>query len=210
MENLSEYKSIDSDNQLREKYGEPSQMAVAVTKDHLDKHHINFIQNSPFVCLATSSDDGQPNVSPKGDAPGFVYIKDSHTLVIPDRPGNNKIESFQNLVKNPKIALIFLIPGINETVRVHGEAKIVDQEEILQLGIVGKKLPPAAIVVHVTRAYMHCGKAMIRSKLWSPESHIDEGVITPFGQVIKEQAKLPVDVDEVNQKINHVYKEELY
>ena len=102
MTDITHPESITSEEALRAHYGEPLAIAVAVTKTFLDEHHQNFIRNSPFVCLASAAMDGQPNVSPKGDAPGFVHILDSKTLVIPDRPGNNKVESFENLIANPE------------------------------------------------------------------------------------------------------------
>ena len=112
MTDIMHSESIASEEALRSHYGEPLAIAVAMTKTFLDEHHQNFIRNSPFVCLASAAKDGQPNVSPKGDAPGFVHILDSKTLVIPDRPRNNKVESFENLIDNPKIALIFLYLGL--------------------------------------------------------------------------------------------------
>jgi len=201
---------ITSEEALRSHYGDPLAIAVAVTKTFLDEHHQNFIRNSPFVCLASAATDGQPNVSPKGDVPGFVHILDSKTLVIPDRPGNNKVETFENLIGNPKIAMIFFIPGIKESLRVHGVAKIVRGSDMLELGKVGKKLPPSALVVSVTKAYMHCGKAFIRSRLWAPESHVADGIIAPFSQVVKEQANAPMDVEEVQEQLERAYREELY
>lgn len=203
-------KPLNTQDKLRNKYGEPSKIAVAIIKTQLDTHHQNFIHHSPFICISSASKEGQPNVSPKGDAPGFVHIIDNKTLAIPDRPGNNKVETFQNLVDNPKIALIFFIPGIHETLRVHGVADIVQDSDILDLGKVNNKLPPSALVVHVTKAYMHCGKAMIRSKLWEPESHIADGIITPFAQVAKEQASFPIEIDEVHERLQHSYNEKLY
>ena len=110
--------TITEPQELREHFGEPLHIAVAVEKTQLDEHHRRFIEHSPFICLASAGDDGQPAVSPKGDAPGFVRILDDKTLLIPDRPGNNKVEGFGNIVENPKVSLIFFIPGIIETLRL--------------------------------------------------------------------------------------------
>ncbi len=210
MTDIMHAESITSAEALRAHYGEPPAMVVAMIKTFLDEHHQNFIRHSPFVCVASAAQDGQPNVSPKGDAPGFVHILDRKTLIIPDRPGNSKVESFENVIANPKIALIFFIPGITESLRVQGTAKIVRGSDMLALGKVGEKLPPSALVVSVTKAYMHCGKALIRSRLWAPESHVADGVIAPFSRVVKEQANAPMDVGEVQKHLDRAYREQLY
>lgn len=202
--------AITDRRELRELYGEPSPNAIAVSKPYLDEYHQLFIRNSPFLCLASTTKDGQPNVSPKGDSPGFVHIRDDKTLVIPDRLGNNKIETFENIMENPRVALIFFIPGVREVVRVQGTASLVRDQEILELGRVGDKLPAASLVVHVTKSYIHCGKALVRSRLWDPDSQVTDGVIPPFGQMIKDQANINVPADEIQDSIEHEYREELY
>lgn len=202
--------TITGPQALREHFGEPLPIAVAVEKPQLDKHHRRFIEHSPFLCIASAGADGQPAVSPKGDAPGFVKVLDDKTLLIPDRPGNNKVEGFGNMVENPKVSLIFFIPGIMETLRVHGKAEIALDEELLKLGRVGSKFPATATLIRITKAYMHCGKAIIRSKLWDPDLHIPRGVIPPFGQVIKEQANVPMSREEVQGIVDQEYQDNLY
>ncbi len=202
--------SITDSQELRDHFGEPLHIAVAVEKQQLDEHHRRFIEHSPFICLASTGSDGQPAVSPKGDAPGFVKVIDEKTLLIPDRPGNNKVEGFGNIVENPKVSLIFFIPGITETLRVHGEAEIVLDKELLKFGKAGSKLPKTATLIRVTKAYMHCGKALIRSKLWDPERHIAKGVIPPFGLVVKEQAGVPMSQEEVQGVVDQEYQDNLY
>lgn len=195
---------------LRELYGEPSPTAVAVSKTYLDEYHQLFIRHSPFLCLASTAADGQPNVSPKGDGPGFVHIRDEKTLVIPDRLGNNKIETFENIMENPRVALIFFIPGVREMVRVQGTATLVRDPEVLELGRVGDKLPAASLVVHVTKSYLHCGKALVRSHLWDPSSQVADTTIPPFGQMIKDQADIDTPAEEIQESIEHEYRNELY
>lgn len=202
--------TITDPQALREHFGEPLHIAVVVEKPQLDKHHRHFIEHSPFICMASAGSDGQPAVSPKGDAPGFVKVLDDKTLLIPDRPGNNKVEGFGNMVENPKVSLIFFIPGIMETMRVHGTAEIVRDTELLKYGKVGAKLPSTATLITVTKAYMHCGKALIRSKLWDPEQHIARGVIPPFGQVIKDQSGVPKTKEEVQGIVDQEYQDNLY
>ena len=202
--------SITDPQELRDHFGEPLHIAVAVEKPQLDKHHRRFIEHSPFICIASAGSDGQPAVSPKGDTPGFVKVLNDKTLLIPDRPGNNKVEGFGNIVENPQVSLIFFIPGIMETMRVHGNAEIVRDAELLGHGRVGKKLPATATLIKITKAYMHCGKALIRSKLWDPEQHIAKGVIPPFGQVVKEQAGVPMSQEEVQEVVDQEYQDNLY
>ncbi|MFQ5661169.1 MAG: MSMEG_1061 family FMN-dependent PPOX-type flavoprotein, partial [Gammaproteobacteria bacterium] len=161
---------INDKNELRKHFGNPNEIAVACIKSSIDSYHQQFIEHSPLACLASCGSDGQPTISPKGDAPGFVHVIDANTLAIPDRPGNNKLESFHNIIENPKVALIFFIPGIRESLRVSGEAQIVRDPDILKVVQAGRTLPAAAMVIKVTKIYFHCGKALIRSKLWRQES----------------------------------------
>ena len=202
--------SITDPQDLRDHFGEPLHIAVAVEKPQLDKHHRRFIEHSPFICVASAGSDGQPAVSPKGDTPGFVKVLDDKTLLIPDRPGNNKVEGFGNMVENSKVSVIFFIPGITETLRVHGEAEIVLDKELLKFGKAGAKLPKTATLIKVTKAYMHCGKALIRSKLWDPDRHIAKGVIPPFGQIIKDQSGVPKTQEEVQDIVEQEYRDNLY
>lgn len=196
--------------ELRKLFGEPVHVAVASEKDRLDAHHRRFIENSPLICIASSNSAGQPFVSPKGDAPGFVHVADEQTLVVPDRPGNNKILGYQSLLENPKLGLIFLIPGVRETLRIEGEATIATDPEILLLGKARGKVPTLATVVRVTKAYFHCGKALIRSKAWEDEARIAPGVLPSFAQVLKDQTRAPMPVEEVQGFIQKEYEEELY
>lgn len=130
----------------------------------------SFIARAPFMMIATANPDGVIDVSPKGDPAGFVRVLSDTLLAIPDRPGNRRLDSYHNLLKDPRIGLIFLIPGKGETLRISGEARIVKDPKLMETMPVDGKLPAMALVVHVTRAFMHCPKAMIRSKIWQPES----------------------------------------
>ena len=191
-------------------YGAPAPLAVAVMKAELDSYHRRFIALSPFICIAAAGNDGQPSVSPRGDAPGFVKVLDAGTLVFPDRPGNNKVETFEHLVENPKIALIFFVPGVTETLRVRGEARLSDEPAHRELGRIGAKVPAAAVIVRVTQAYFHCGKALIRSRLWDPSSRVGAGALPPFAEILKAQAAVPETVEQLQCAINEVYTNELF
>lgn len=184
--------------------------AVAVARTFLDEHHQRFIACSPFLCIATTTPDGFPNVSPRGGAPGFVHIRDEHTLVLPDRPGNNKLETLENLVGGSKIALIFFVPGVRETVRVQGTATLVHDAPTLELGRVGRKLPSSAMLIHVTRAYLHCGMAVVRARLWELDHHVEPGTLPSFGQIIKDQAQVAAPAEEIQESIEELYRDGLW
>jgi len=210
MPKLTPEKTLDDAESVRQHFGEPLHVAVAVESDKLDRHHRTLIAHSPFICIATADRSGQPVVSPKGDAPGFVRVLDDNTLLIPDRPGNKKVLGFTNLVENPRLAILFIIPGCNETLRVEGKARIALDENVLELGKANGKLPPAALIVEVTKAYVHCGKSMLRSHLWDPSHHVEKGVLPSLGQMIKDQADVPVSVAQAEQMVASEYKENLY
>ena len=204
-------KTIEDADVLRDHYGPAMELAVALNKTKLDKYHKAFIALSPFVCISASDASGQPTISPKGDAPGFVQVLDDNTLMIPDRPGNKQITTLSAILENPKVGLLFIVPGRKETLRVEGEAKITLDDDVLAAGAVRGKLPPAAMVITVTAARIHCGKCMVRSNLWDPANHTDKDAIPSYGQIIKDQVGDPeLTVDAVDALVEHVYKEELY
>lgn len=204
-------KTIDDADALRAHYGPPLEVAVALNKTRLDKYHRAFIALSPFVCISASDASGQPSISPKGDAPGFVQVLDDNTLMIPDRPGNKQIITLSAIIENPKVGLLFLVPGRKETLRIEGLAKIALDDDVLAAGRVRGKLPPAALVVTVTRAHIHCGKSVVRSNLWDPAIQIDKDAIPSYGQIIKDQAvDFDLTVEAAEELIEYVYKEELY
>jgi PPOX class probable FMN-dependent enzyme len=160
---------ILSIEELRAIYSQPSARAVMKQRPELDMHSRAFIALSPFVLVATADETGRCDVSPKGDAPGFVQVLDETHLVIPDRPGNNRLDGLTNLIGNPKIGLLFLIPGREDTLRVNGNAWIVCDAELLAALAVDGKQPKTAIGIEVTEVFVHCPKAFMRSHLWKPE-----------------------------------------
>lgn len=150
----------------------------------------DFIARSPFCLMATADPDGVIDISPKGDPAGFVRMLSDELLAIPDRPGNRRLDSYHNLLKDPRIGLIFLIPGKGETLRVSGEARIVRDAALLRSLAVDGKLPAMALVVHVARAFMHCPKAMIRSRVWQPDSWRDATDLGDIGDAMIKHGKL--------------------
>ena len=161
---------ITSEAQLREITGEPiHELVVAKSTPKLTASMQRYIGLSPFVCLATHNADGSSDVSPRGDAPGFVHVRDESTLIIPERPGNKRLDSVVNIISQPRMALLFMIPGVLDTLRVNGSAEISTAPELLALFPVNGKLPALVIVVTVTEALGHCSKAFRRSKLWQDD-----------------------------------------
>lgn len=172
---------------LRTVYREPNERAALKVLDHLDVHCRNFIALSPFVVLSTTSAQGRADASPRGDPPGFVAVTDERTLLIPDRPGNNQIDSLKNIAEHPHVGLLFFVPGMNETLRVKGTAEIVTDAALLEPLTVRGKPPVSALRVTVSEAFLHCGRALIRSRLWEPAAQIERSSFPTYGQVLADQ-----------------------
>jgi len=194
---------------LRAHFGAPSERAVRKQLDHLDPHCRAFIALSPFAVLATTDGAGNVDASPRGDAPGFVHVLDAHTLVLPDRPGNRRIDSLQNIIAHPGIGLIFFVPGIDETVRVNGTAVITTDAATLAPLAAQGKTPTSAIVVTVREAYYHCAKALIRSKLWDPATRTDRATFPSLGQILVDQIG-GASVAEADASLAAAYRNTLY
>ena len=178
---VDQIKSLDA---LRSIYGEPKAASIDKQLNAIDRHCRRFIENSPFLVLGTVGD-----VSPKGDHPGFVKVLDEKTLVIPDRTGNNRLDSLQNVIIDSRVALIFFIPGYNETLRVNGQGEISKDPELLNAMHANGKLPHTLLIVHVEEAYLHCAKALLRSKLWDNESRDQDDELPPGSTIIANHCK---------------------
>src|SRR5271157_5176844 len=157
---------------LRSHFGTISTMAAHKVMPRLDQYSRAFIALSPFLVLATTDGDGGVDASPRGDAPGFVAMPDDATLIIPDRPGNRRVDSFSNVVRQPGIGLIFFVPGFDETLRVNGTGRLVTDAALLTPLEAQGKVPATGLLVSITEVFFHCGKALIRSKLWDPSRHV--------------------------------------
>ena len=178
---------IGSEADLRARYRAPTELAIKKQLDHLDHNCRRFIALSPFLCLATAGEKGTDN-SPRGDAPGFVEVVDDRTLLIPDRPGNNRLDSLANIVRNPRVGLLFLIPGVTEMLRVNGRAMIVTRPQILERFAVNGRAPASVILVETEEVFLHCSKALIRSRLWQEDAKVDRKVLPSLGRMIAEAA----------------------
>ncbi len=176
---------ITTIEQLDAIYGKPQGASVVKEIDHIAPSYGRLIEASPFVTIATGNDEGF-DCSPKGDAPGFIRIIDDKTLAIPDRPGNNRIDGYRNIIRNPHIALLFLIPGVGETLRVNGRASISVEPGLMQSFAVDGKLPRSVMLVHVDTVFFHCSRAIVRSKLWDEASKVDRQSLPSTGNIIAE------------------------
>src|SRR5712692_5043807 len=202
---------VTSERELRAMLGQPSERAILKEQAVLDEHSRAFIARSPFLLLATSNAGGQCDVSPKGDVPGFVHVLDDKHLVIPDRPGNKRFDGMKNLLENPHIGLIFLVPGREETLRVNGRARIVRDPEWLGRLAAQGKTPQLAIAVEVEESFLHCAKCVKRSGLWDRERWPDrEGLASP-AQMFRDHAKIStMTVEELDQRLQDGYRKNLY
>ena len=198
-------------SELRALVGEPSELARKKQIDHLDHHCREYIAHAPFLLLATSDATGRCDVSPKGDAPGFVHVLDDRHLVIPDRPGNKRFDGISNILENPHVGLIFLVPRYEETLRVNGRATITRDPELLARMEVGGRRPLLAIGVEVEEVFMHCATAFKRSGLWQPERWPDIASMAPAACVLFDMAK-PADktVADIEKGLDFAYAKTLY
>ncbi len=205
-------RTITSKAELREIIGSPAELIVAKIADRLNGLTRQFIERSPFLCVATASPDGGLDVSPRGDPAGFVQILDERTLVLPERPGNRLADTLTNLLADPRIALLFLIPGVGDTFRVNGRGVITDDSELLAPCAVEGKPPRLGILVSIEEAYTQCPKALIRSELWNPERHIDRSELPSSGKILRSLTDPEFDAEEYDRERKQRYarREGLY
>jgi len=181
-------------------YRAPSQLVQDKEIDHVDRHCRSFIELSPFAVLSTADADGWPEVSPRGGDPGFVKVLDEHRLVLPDRQGNNRVDSLRKVTANPKVALLFFVPGIEETLKVFGTTELLAADALdLDLTEFGRQ-PRSVLLIEVQRAYFQCPKAVMRSGLWDPSRQVPRSVWPPFGEVLKDHCRLPAPLDEAEMR----------
>ena len=195
--------------QLEALYGEKPPAAVIKEIDHINGSYRKLIEAAPFVAVATGGPEGL-DCSPKGDARGFVRILDEKTLAIPDRPGNNRLDGFRNIVRDPRIALLFLIPGVGETLRVNGRAAISVDPELMQSFAVNGRLPRCVLIVHIETVYFQCSKAIVRSKLWDAETKIDRKSLPSTGTIVAELSQGKFDGEAYDRAMPERIKAQLY
>jgi uncharacterized protein len=186
--------TLTSHDELRAVYPDASFRSQRKEIDHLDGHCRRFIGLSPFCVLSTVGPDG-PDLSPRGGDPGFVVVTDEHTAVLPDRPGNYRLDNLSNVVERPRVCLLFLVPGIDETLRLYGRARVIvlDEGRRAALGLDDKGRTELRIDVH--KAYFHCAKALMRSHLWDPDHHVERGAFPTMGELMNDHAQLATPVE---------------
>jgi PPOX class probable FMN-dependent enzyme len=202
---------ITEESELREIFGWPTERALNKQLDRLDQHCRAIIAKSPFLLLGTSDVSGRCDVSPKGDYPGFVRVLDDKTVAIPDLPGNNRLDTLTNMIRNPQVGLIFMIPGMNETLRINGKVRLVRDPDLLEGMAYQDKLPLLAIVVDVQEVFTHCPKAFLRSKLWSDDYRIDRSELPSFAEILRDHLGIvECDVVELQREIDHASETTLH
>jgi uncharacterized protein len=205
---------IQDEQSLRSLFEATHTLAALKSLGLLDKHAQDFIRRAPFICLGTQNMDGKADVSPRGDPAGFVKILDQRTLAIPDRPGNNRLDSLANILANPSVGLLFIIPGFDDTLRVNGRASLTTDPELLKSMAVNDRVPKLAIVVKVSEVFLHCAKASRRSQLWNPDHFQDRGAMPSLMKILLDQTTgAPGDDDEMRKMDDGLeveYKKTLY
>ena len=192
--------AITSETELRELIGSPAEVVESKIADRLNDLTRQFIERSPLVCVATGRPEGGLDVSPRGDPAGFVRILDEWTLLLPDRPGNKLADTLTNLLADPRIALLFLIPGVGDSFRVNGRATLTTDPELLAASEVDGKTPKLGILVAIDEAYTQCSKALIRSDLWTPERHIAREELPSSGEILRAVADPEFDAEKYDRE----------
>ena len=205
---------ISDEQTLRGLFPATHSLAALKSRDMLDAHAQAFIARAPFLCLGTQGAEGRADVSPRGDPAGFVKILDDRTLAIPDRPGNNRLDSLVNIIANPSVGLLFIIPGYDDTLRVNGQASVVTDPALLESMRVNDRLPRVAIVVRVTEVFLHCAKAFRRSRLWDPGHFQDRAEMPSLMKILLDQTTGAPGSDAEMRKLDDAleddYKRSMY
>jgi PPOX class probable FMN-dependent enzyme len=195
---------------LRAMYPPVVERAVKKELTALETHCRRFISLSPFLVISTMSRDGHADASPRGEAPGFVQVLSDTLIALPDRPGNNRLDTFANIIENPGVGLIFLVPGVNEVLRINGRAELRDDAELMARFVVNGKPPRLVVLVHVEAAYLHCAKAIMRAGLWNPDALVDRSALPTMAAMIRDQSGDSSIADEGQVMMEARYRTELF
>jgi PPOX class probable FMN-dependent enzyme len=202
---------IHSADELSALIGQPSEFSIRKELKRLDEHMRRFISQSPFAIMSTHSADGRCDASPRGDAPGFVHVVDDQTLLIPDRFGNKRVDSYRNILETNRVGLLFLVPGVGETLRINGHAILITDEAWLTPLTVQGKRPMVAVAVEVEECFLQCAKAILRSKLWEPHERPRPQTLPCAAEMLRDHVKMPeFDVAKVQTLLDEAYRNKLY
>lgn len=203
--------TVETEEELQALIGSQSELVQNKVIHYLDDHCTDFISRSPFLLISTSDSSGFCDVSPRGDSPGFALVLDEKRLIIPERPGNKRMDSMRNILQNPNIGLLFLIPGLGETLRVNGKATLVKDQELLEKMAVKGRTPLIGIGVEVEECFIHCAKAFKRSGLWEPSSLANKEDLPNAARILFEHAQLPDStIDSIADRLEESYSKRLY
>jgi hypothetical protein len=202
--------AVSSEAELRELVGEPGERSVTKERRSLHAHDRAWLAESPFCLIATAGADGSCDVSPKGDPPGFTLVLDDTTLAIPDRPGNRRMDGFRNILTNPHIGLIYLVPGREETLRINGRARLVREAPFFDELVVRGHRPTLALVVEIEQVFFHCAKAFKRASLWRTETWPDPAALPPIARIVKDVQPAKETLAELERHYGEEYEKLLY
>lgn len=207
---VAEADPIVSEDALRAFIGTPNPLAAGKEQPGLDAYTRRYLELCPFLVIASAGADGHLDVSPRGDPPGFVHVLDDKTILLPDRPGNKRVDTMANLLANPQVSIIFFLPGYEETLRLRGRASLTREPALLDAMAVDGKAPRLAIRIDIDTVFFHCAKALKRSKLWDPEARIDPGAYPRYAEIVKATRLPDRDAEELDAAIQQNYRDELY
>ncbi len=201
---------LNTEADLRTVYKQPGGGAVGKDIAQIDAHFAHFISLSPFLCIGTTGENGLCDVSPRGGEPGFVHVLDTKTLAMPDRPGNNRLDSLGNITLNPGVGLLFFVPGFEDTLRVNGVARLTTEVQLMARFTADGKPPRSVVLIDVKEAYLHCVKAIKRAGLWTPDAQVDRATFPTAGQVYRDQLKLEIPGEAIDASLEQDARENLY
>ncbi len=210
MPDVSRNRPVSDVSALRSIVGEPTPQIANKEMKELDGYFRRFIELCPFLCISSADADGNQDVSPRGDPPGFVRVLDNRTILIPDRKGNRRVDTMRNILENPRVGMVLFVPGIDEVVRISGRAWITDDRSLLVPCAVNGSVPALGILVEIDAVMFHCAKAIIRSKLWHPDTPIERSAFPTFGQIVRDQRDPSADIAETEEKLQREYRDRLY
>lgn len=201
---------IDSVAALRAIYAKPAKAVQEKSFSHLDKHSRRFLELSPFFCIGSHRADGSADVSPRGGEPGLVQPLDDTHVALPDRPGNNRLDTLENIIATPSVGMLFFLPGVTDMMRINGVASITTAPDLMERFVHDGKAPRSVIVVETREVYFHCSKALLRSELWNPARHVPKGGFPTLGQIARDQFRLLVPAKVIDLALAHDAKKNLY
>ena len=210
MSDYSTRQNVTDGAKLTEIIGAPKPDIATKEMTALDTHCRHFISLCPFLCISTANSDGNQDISPRGDPAGFVRVLDDKTILIPDRKGNRRVDTMRNILENPNVGLIMMLPGVEEVLRINGKAKLTEDSSMLRASAVNDSVPAMGIIVKIDDVFFHCAKAIIRSKLWDPETPIKRDQFPTYGEIVRDQRAPDGDPVAINADLQHAYKTDLY